>query len=52
MDSYIKIDEALIYRIIEHAMEKRDRSVFLYFGESGVSLNIFPYSEEEEFDEE
>lgn len=52
MDSYIKIDEALIHRIIEHAMEKRDRSVSIFFGKDGVSLNIYPYPEEEEFDEE
>lgn len=48
----IEVDEDLIHRIIDNAMEKRDRSVFIYFGEAGVSVNIYPYSEEEEFDEE
>lgn len=51
-ETKIEIDDTLIHQIIDNAMEKRDRSVFLYFGESGVSLNIYPYSEEEEFDEE
>lgn len=44
----IEIDETLIHRIIEHAMEKRDRSVSIFFGEGGVSLNVYPYSEEED----
>lgn len=48
MDSYIKIDEALIHRIIEHVMEKRDRSVSIFFGKDGVSLTVYPYSEEED----
>lgn len=51
-ETKIEIDDTLIHQIIDNAMEKHDRSVFLYFGESGVSLNIYPYSEEEEFDEE
>lgn len=48
MDGYVKIDEILIHRIIEHAMEKRDRSVSIFFGKEGVSLNVYPYSEEED----
>lgn len=48
MDGYIEIDETLIHRIIEHAMEKRDRSVSIFFGKEGVSLSVYPYSEEED----
>lgn len=51
-ETMIEIDDTLIHKIIDNAMEKRDRSVFLHFGESGLSLNIYPYSEEEELDEE
>ena len=42
----------LVHRIIEHAMEKRDRSVSIFFGEGGVSINVYPYPEENEEDEE
>ena len=47
-ETKIEIDEALIHGIIDKAMEKRDRSVSIYFGEQGVSLNVYPYSEEED----
>lgn len=48
----IEVDETLIHRIIEHAMEKRDRSVSIFFGKGGVSINVYPYPEENEEDEE
>lgn len=51
-ETKIEIDEALIHQIIEHAMEKRDRSVSIFFGEGGVSINVYPYPEENEEDEE
>lgn len=38
-----KID---IHKIIDDAMEKRDRTVFIYIGEHGTTVNITPFEEE------
>lgn len=39
-----KID---IHKIIDDAMEKRDRSVSIYIGQSCVTVNVTPYEKEE-----
>lgn len=31
-----------IHKIIDDAMEKRDRTVSIYIGEAGVSVNVYP----------
>lgn len=48
----IEIEQDLIHAIIDKAMDKRDRSVSIFFGEGGVSINVYPYPEENEEDEE
>lgn len=37
-----------IHALIDRCMEKRDRSVHLYFNENGMSVCIYPYSEDGE----
>lgn len=39
--------EVNIPKLIDEAMEKRDRSVSLYIGEAGTSINIYPWPEED-----
>ena len=38
----------MIHNLIEEAMEKKDRYVTLYFGETGVSVSVYPLTEDEE----
>lgn len=35
-----------IHKIIDDAMEKRDRTVSIYIGESGVSVNVYPVDQD------
>lgn len=36
-----------IHKIIDDAMEKRDRTVSIYIGEAGVSVNVYPVDHDE-----
>lgn len=38
-----KIDVDTIHKIIDDAMEKKDRSVSLFINEDGMSVNVYPY---------
>lgn len=40
-------EEIDIRKIIDDAMEKKDRTVSIYIGHSGVSINVQPYEKEE-----
>lgn len=39
-----------IQKIIDDAMQKRDRSIYLYFNpENGISMNIYPWPDINDF---
>lgn len=46
------LDKELIMNLIDHAMEKKDRYVTLYFNDDSVSVNIYPLGEKEVNDNE
>lgn len=44
-------EQKFIHDVIDKAMETKDRSVTLYFGNYGCSVSIYPISEDEESEE-
>lgn len=45
-------DNAFVRNLIDEAMEKRDRSVALYFAPNGgISLNVYPWPDPEDEEE-
>lgn len=44
MDMLVPFD---IHKFIDECMCKKDRYVTIYFGESGVSVSVYPLTEED-----
>ena len=42
------VDWEKVRELIEDAMQKRDRSVSIYFSPYGFSVAVYPWSDEEE----
>ena len=40
----------MVTDMIEEGIAKKDRYFTLYFGESGMSVNVYPLTEDEEFE--